>query len=76
MNFFNTLSLKYKISGLVLFCNAILISGSIWSLSGHSTTEGRHNKLLLGVFIYFGFNTGIFCVYGYENLKNSISSNC
>ena len=40
MNFFNTLSLKYKISGLVLFCNAILISGSIWSLSGHSTTEG------------------------------------
>ena len=40
MRFLNTLPLKYKISGLVFVCNVILISGSVWSLSGHSTAEG------------------------------------
>ncbi len=65
MIFLNKLPLKYKISGLVLACNIILISGSFWSLSGHSTVEGvltsfywlfsAISALTLGFSVYMGF---------------------
>lgn len=65
MRFLNTLPLKYKISGLVLVCNIILISGSFWALSGHTTAEGAIisfywlfsfiSALTLGFSVYMGF---------------------
>lgn len=40
MKFFNKLSLKYKISGLVLLCNAFLVFGSMLGLQKLSFTDG------------------------------------
>src|SRR3989344_3336252 len=47
MKFFNKLSLKYKISGLVLLCNTFLIFGSLLGLQRLSLPEGALNNYYL-----------------------------
>lgn len=81
MNFFNNLSLKYKISGLVMFCNLLLIAGSVWSLKGLNTADaalGNYYWIFSVVsLVTFGFATFMgFRIAGtVENLTGELAHN-
>lgn len=69
MNFIYNLSLKYKISGLVLVCNMILISGSVWSISGLGTTEGALSNVYLMLAMLSVLTMGISLLLGFRIAK-------
>lgn len=71
MNLFNNLSLKYKISGLVLICNLFLVAGSIWSLKSHNSDDGALSSY------YWMFSVVSLLTFGFAtmigfNIANSV----
>lgn len=81
MNSLHNLSLKYKISGLVLISNTILIFGSQWILKDQNFAEGALTSYFWAFSVLaaatFGFATyvGFKIARAVENLTSELSTN-